>query len=344
MKKFAMFFAVVAFLGVLAAAVLLFTTRNHEAPLEYSSIGSQPTHAIVEELKQPEPPKTTAKILIFGDTAVLEPLAIRVEKDPLYNPFSKVKEFFAQFDYVVGNQEATIDGLSVGTRNAGKPYTFSTPKVCPQLYKNVGIDVMAYSNNHTKDYGPKSVVHTIELLKAEGIATFGSGANISEAYKPHYVTVNGNTIAMLGFNAAEYAYNRATENEAGTASFLEDRVRTELSEAKKNADVVIIFAHWGREHTQVLDAESQVKWAKIFTNAGADVVIGSHPHVVQKIEKVNGKTVFYSIGNFMMPGQAWDPNAQKDILVELNIDSKKLVGYKVHNAKMDAAGVPEIVE
>lgn len=283
------------------------------------------------------------RILAVGDTALLEPLGSRVENDPNYSPLQNMKSFFSEFDYVIAGQEGTIDGVSVGQPNPGKSYTFSTTIESGRIYKEAGIDAMVYSNNHTKDYGPNSVLHTIEILKQNNIETFGSGANNNEAYTPLIIEIDSTKIAFLAFNCTEYYFNHATESEPGTASFSEWRVINSINEANNNSDLVIVFAHWGEEHTQELDSW-QIDWAKIFVNAGADIVIGSHPHVIQKTEMIEGKPVYYSIGNFMFPGQAWDPEAQKGLMVEINIADKEIIGIKEHFSLMDDDGVPSLVE
>lgn len=317
--------------------------RVHLSSYQYQSEGTyhylstpeiKPISYSIEILK-----RTDAKLLIFGDTALLEPLGSRVESDPMYNPFQNVMEKFKLYDYVVGGQEATIDGISVGEPNPGKPYTFSTTKDSVRIYKEAGIDAMSYANNHTKDYGPISVTHTIELLNQGGIDVFGAGKNREEAFHPLIKEINENRIAFLAYNCAEFAYNIASENEPGTASFNEYRIRESIENAKASADIVIVLTHCGDEH--VLEPnEMQLTFANIYTSAGADIVIGGHPHVRQRADVINGKPVIHSIGNFMFPGQAWDPEAQIGWAVEINIQDKKLVDYQLLESEMNGDGVP----
>jgi poly-gamma-glutamate synthesis protein (capsule biosynthesis protein) len=288
--------------------------------------------------------KNGTRLLFFGDTALLDPLGPRVKADPNYTPFYNVLEEFKRYDYIVGSLEVPIDGDAVGTAQVGKNYTFTTPKESVLVYKNAGIDAFAYSSNHTKDYGPSSVTHTIELLKAQGIPTFGSGANNEEAYKPLYVTVNDVKIAFVAYNCMEWAFNHATDTEPGTASFVEWRVREVIGEAKNNADVVIVFSHWGNEHTTELDPDWQIYWADVYTSAGADLVIGAHPHVIQEHTLVNGKPVYYSVGNFMFPGMDFDPNSLNAIAVEIVIEDKKISETIEHKVYMDGEGVPKFVD
>lgn len=299
----------------------------------------------VEEVpvtKPVEDPNT--KILALGDIALLDPIATAINTDPNYTPFASTKDYFSKFDYVVGTHDATIDGTSVGSPNPGKAYTFSTPKESARVFKEAGISAFSYAGNHTKDFGAASVNHTIELLHEQGIGTFGAGANNTEAYAPLIVTIKNTKVAFLGFNCMEYDFNHATDYEAGTASFSEWRVRDSISNAKKQADVVIVFAHWGIEHTQELDPTWQVQWAGIFTNAGADIVMGGHSHVRQKQDIVNGKPVFYSLGNFIYPGQGWDPEALKSYAVELVIENKVLTKWVVHNVETTNEGDTRIVD
>jgi len=298
-----------------------------------------------EEIVQEEIPFSTVKILLFGDTSLLDPVGARAVQDPInQDPFRFVEDTFEQYDYVVGTLESTIDGESVGYPNPGKAYTFSNPPETATIFSNAGIDAMSYAGNHTKDYTAPSVTHTIDLLNQAGVASFCAGANNEQAYTPLVVDLKGTKVAFLGFNCIEYAFNHATDYEAGTASFSEWKVRESISYAKSQADVVVVFAHWGWEHTQELDPEWQVLWAQIFTDAGADVVIGGHPHVVQPQVEVNGKPVFYSIGNFLFPGMAWDPESQKGIMVEINIDEKKISSINTLKILMDGDGIPSVVE
>lgn len=290
------------------------------------------------------PPKTdTIKILAMGDTALLDPLGPMVVADPTYTPFAKIKPFLDRFDYKIATLEATIDGTSVGTPNPGKSYTFSIPKESVKTFKEAGINAFFYGGNHVKDYGPTSVTHTIQLLNDGGIDSFGSGKNLEDSYKPLIVDIRGTKVAFLGYNCMEYEFNHATFDSPGTASFSEGRVRAAIASAKSQVDVTVVFMHAGNEHDFTPDAEWQVKWAKIFVNAGADIVIGGHPHVIQEDTIIDGVPVFYSIGNFMFPGMAWDPNAQKGQVVEIDISDKKIVDVKKHEILMDNIGVPSLV-
>lgn len=286
--------------------------------------------------------KTDAKILIFGDTILLDPLD-KLVKDPNYNPFKNVMHIFKDYDFVVGDQEGTIDGASVGSPNPEKPYTFTSPKESIRAYLEAGIDAFSYANNHARDYGPKSVVHTLELLNGAGIQTFGAGANTTEAFKPLIVDLYGNKVAFLSYNCAEYKFNIATGDIPGTASYNEGLVKSSIQNAKNNADVVIVIAHCGTENQTEPDS-MQIQWAKIFTSAGADIVVGGHPHVRQQPAMVNGIPVIYSIGNFMIPGQSINEEKRRGWMVEIVVKEGKFESYKLIETRMDDWGVPHLLE
>jgi hypothetical protein len=347
-KKFIVAFSVVT--NILVGVIIFYAvdsieptvhSPNNETNTILNSYTVKPADDDAKEIEESEAePRTDAKILIFGDTAFLDPLGQEIIDGK--NPLANVEDKFMEYDYVVGNHEATIDGESVGSPQEGKPYTFTTPKVSAQVFKNAGVDAFSYANNHTKDYGPASVIHTIELLNEVGIKTFGAGANSTKAFEPLVIDINGNKIGFLGYNCAEYAFNWARPNEAGTAYYNEGLIRNSITSTKAQVDIVIVMPHCGTEH-QTTPNEIQNKWAKVFTNAGADFVIGSHPHVRQAPEIVNGVTVVHSVGNFMLPGQSHREEARKGWVVELIIDNRQILEYNLIETIMDDAGRPSWV-
>jgi poly-gamma-glutamate synthesis protein (capsule biosynthesis protein) len=335
-------------LFLLICILLYFTflksnTNNLDLESYSLTIPSKTTEIPLTNNFEVRKPNIDIHLLFFGDTALLEPQGTLIIEDPLYSPFMNVLEAFNRYDYIVGSLEVPIDGDAVGTPQIGKNYTFTTPKESVRVYKEAGIDAFAYSSNHTKDYGAASVTHTIELLKAEGIQTFGSGANNNEAYTPLYVTVKDTKFAFVAYNCMEWAFNHATDYEAGTASFVEWRVRQVIEEANQNADIVIVFSHWGNEHTTELDHEWQIKWADIYTSAGADIVIGAHPHIIQESAIVNGKPVYYSVGNFIFPGMGFDPNSLKSLAIEIVVKDKNISEVIEHKVTMTNEGIPTIL-
>lgn len=170
--------------------------------------------------------------------------------------------------------------------------------------KELNIGIVSLANNHFFDLGEDGAKHTIEMLDANGIKHCGAGENIEEAGRPVVVNKKGKTIAFLAFCDTDYNHvywcTYAMENKPGVNPMRKDYVKSEIEKAKSQYDYVVVLAHWGTEHT--FDPNiSTVKMAKIMFNAGADLVLGSHPHRVQPVINSHKKSVAYSMGNFLFP-------------------------------------------
>lgn len=170
--------------------------------------------------------------------------------------------------------------------------------------KELHMDVVSLANNHFFDLGIKGARHTIELLDAKGIMHCGAGDNLMEAGKPAVMAIHGKKVAFLGFCDTEYTHvywcTYATENTPGVNPMKKDYV---INEIKKNAalyDYVVVLAHWGTEHTFFPNI-STVKMAKWMLDAGACLVLGSHPHRIQPVMNTRKGSVVYSMGNFLFP-------------------------------------------
>ena len=170
--------------------------------------------------------------------------------------------------------------------------------------KELHIDIVSLANNHFFDLGEDGALHTIELLDKEGILHCGAGRNLKEAGLPVVMEMKGKKVAFLGFCDTDYYHvymcTYATENSPGINPMCEDYV---VSEIKKNAalyDYVVVLAHWGRENTFNPDV-STVKMARLMLNAGADLILGSHPHQIQPVINTRMGSIVYSMGNFLFP-------------------------------------------
>ena len=188
---------------------------------------------------------------------------------------------------------------------AGKDWTFrADPKRVENLNK-LGVDCVGLANNHAFDWGEDALLDTIETLDGAGIPHVGAGENLEAAKKPVYFEVKGRTFSVVAATAVEkewepeYGLTRAaTADSAGVLRTTDpaetlDAIRT----AKANSDFCFVFVHWGIEmQTEPDEEQKQLAWQYI--EAGADAVIGAHPHILQGIEFMNGKPVIYSMGNF----------------------------------------------
>lgn len=203
-----------------------------------------------------------------------------------------------QLDYMILNNEFALSDR--GEPMSGKAYTFCAPKKNAKLLAQMGVDAVSLANNHVYDYGRQAFLDTLTSLNKEGIAYTGAGKNAKEAKKPVYFNCKGKTIAVIAATRAEkYILTpEAGENSPGVFRTYEPSQYVKaIRKAKKKADIVIAFVHWGTEYSVALE-DAQKEQGKMYIDAGADVVVGAHTHCMQGVGYYNGKPIFYSLGNF----------------------------------------------
>ncbi|MBP7875826.1 CapA family protein [Candidatus Woesebacteria bacterium] len=221
---------------------------------------------------------------------------------------TNLKKLFANSDLVVGNLEGPVTSnpsKSVGS-TVGSPanYVFTfDPAIVPFLYEN-NIRLVNLGNNHILNFGQAGLEETYELLADGNINSFGATGRVADYQR-------WLSIPIKGVNFAFVNYNQFTD--AGYAQALAD-----LESAREASDVVILYTHWGNEY--VPENALLKEQARDFMNNGADLIIGSHPHVVTGVEQINGKTVYYSLGNFIFD-QYFEPAVKNGLVVSAQYDA-----------------------
>lgn len=187
-----------------------------------------------------------------------------------------------------------------GEPMAGKKYTFRAKPERAEILKELGVDLANLANNHIYDYGTDAFLDTLSILDENGIAHAGAGANAAEAEEPFYTEIGGRTVAVVSATRAE-KYIMTPEAGEGTPGVFRcydmTNVLRKVREAKEQADIVIAYIHWGTEYSETLET-AQTEGAKALVDAGADVVLGAHPHCLQGMEFYEGKPILYSLGNY----------------------------------------------
>ena len=227
-------------------------------------------------------------------------LAASEKQNGIYDCISEEvsKELQSADISVINNEFVFSDG---GDRQENKAYTFRAKTANISFLNVFGADLANLANNHTYDFRASGLMDTISTLNAYGIPTMGAGANLAEAKTIQYFIANGKKIAFVSATEIEKYYRftkEATETEAGVLKTLDPTIYKQvIAEASENSDYVIASVHWGTEGTYKYNT-SQYNLAKGFVEAGADAVIGGHPHRLQGIEYINDVPVCYSLGNF----------------------------------------------
>ncbi|TXI73759.1 MAG: CapA family protein [Limnohabitans sp.] len=276
----------------------------------------------------------TVKLLFAGDVVLDDSAGALIERGG--DPFAGFAPLFARADIRLANLECVV----ATTGNAGdKNYTFRAhPRVLPVLKKH--FDALALANNHSGDYGREAFAEMLGLLQGAGIGQFGGGHTLREAHTPLIVERKGIRIALLGYNEFMPRSFEADYNAPGSAWSEDEQVVADIRAARSvhRADLVIPVMHWGWENELVANTR-QRQLARTMVAAGADAVIGGHPHVRQDIEIVNGKPVVYSVGNFVMK-ETDNANQRLGWVLELNLDKAGVVSWRTHTAAIDMEGIP----
>ena len=219
-----------------------------------------------------------------------------------------------------------------------KVYTFrAAPSTLPGLRRH--FDAVSVANNHSGDYGPQAFQETLEHLRAAKLPYFGGGRDLAEAHAPLLLQKRGVTIALLGYDDFHPRSFEASPHGPGVAWAEEPQIVLDISRARAaGADVVLPFLHWGWEN-EPTPSPGQRELARAMIEAGADAVIGAHPHVTQGAEMYRGKPIIYSLGNFLFDLIDQPENALGWQL-SLVVDRRGVASFSTHGVRIDDEGTP----
>lgn len=292
--------------------VIRIADENHskDNSVKVVQIETQPESAIVNdnkniltklgELNQ----STEIKLLFAGDMMLDRYIRQIADKNGGYDYiFAPLTDLFVDQDLVIVNLEGPITenkSISAGSEiGSSKNYIFTfDPSVVQTIYDN-NIRLVNLGNNHILNFGKQGLESTKKILADGGIGYFG---NVGENDFISTMEINNKKLAFINYN--QFVKNNLAE------------ILENIQNLKINNNYVFVYAHWGNEYSQ--SSTNQQNLAHQFIEAGADAVIGSHPHVVQKSEIYNGKKIYYSLGNFIFD-QYFSADTQKGLLVELTI-------------------------
>ncbi|MCX9154987.1 CapA family protein [Niveibacterium sp. 24ML] len=239
-------------------------------------------------------------------------------------------------DYTIGNLECPV--ATTGKPLESKIFSFrADPRVMRVLAGR--FDALALANNHSGDYGREAFLETLTHLKAAGIAAFGGGANLTQAHAPLWIEQKGLRIAVLSYNEFKPRSFEAGANWPGIAWSEDSHVVADIKAARAaGADLVIPFMHWGWEH-ETQPSARQHALARLMIDAGADAVVGGHPHVTQGAAVYRGKPIIWSLGNFVFDSFT-TRETTTGWLLRMTVDRAGVAAWRTVEARMDEAGTP----
>jgi poly-gamma-glutamate synthesis protein (capsule biosynthesis protein) len=233
-------------------------------------------------------------------------------------PFSATAADLKMGDITIANLESPI--ARGGNEYTEKKFRFRAEPQIAAALKRSGINLVTLANNHSMDFGGEALDETMMHLDNAGIAWIGAGKNLDEARKMALYTIKGKTIAFLGYSLTQPVEFFAGRSRPGTTPGIEKILVEDISSARKQADYVIVSFHWGTEGKSAVQPYQQVA-AHTAIDAGADVIIGHHPHVLRGIERYKTGIIFYSLGNFTFASKS--RTADSGLIVRLRFSEGK---------------------
>lgn len=316
--------------AALVATAALMTTAACAAPT--SSTGS----ASAEPSAAPEITLTFAGDVHFEDRVA------ELLDDPA-TAFGPVAAELTEGDLTMVNLETPVS--TRGTAE-DKNYLFRAPDTAIPAMTAAGIDVVSLANNHTMDYGREALADTIAKAEAGGLGTVGVGADIDEAFTPLRRTVQGVDIAIFAFSqvddlAEEWA---ATADRSGMAmAFDTERAYAAVRAARADSDLIVVLPHWGAEYDQCPTGRQQ-EFAAGLIDAGADILVGAHSHVLQGAGSEGGAYVAYGLGNFLWYSEGLDePFSARAGVLRLTVQGREVVRSDFVPTVMTPTGQPEVL-
>lgn len=294
---------ITAIIVVVALVVSGNIAKKNTVSSNSNNITSSQKAATQNETKQQN---TKVNLVAVGDNLIHNTLidAGKQEDGSLdYNSFyDSINSYIKSADIACINQETMLGGKDYDY--SGYPM-FNTPWEVGEAAINAGFDVFTCATNHSMDVGSGGITKEIEFFKKHPEVThIGTYTNEEDYNTITYITKNDIKFALLNYTYGTNGIPIPKDTPYIINMLTEDKVKKDIEEARKNADVVIVFPHWGTENSHSI-SEQQEKYVKIFSDLGVDIVIGTHPHVLQPVEWYeNSKTgkkmlVYYSIGNFI---------------------------------------------
>ena len=283
----------------------------------------QPVSPVVSE---PAPIVTQSKeytMLFVGDIMLDREVRSQIlrAQDPLY-PFVRIADTIRSADIAFANLEGPVSDRGV---NQGSKYSFRfEPVGTMHALSFAGFDVVSIANNHIWDWGKDALSDTVRFLDDAKIGHIGAGRNIDEANKPFIAQLDETRVAMLGYTTLYPDSLEAGDDYPGISSFTVSSTVKEIERLKEaeQADIVVISLHWGIEYASS-STSSQQLIARALIDAGADLVIGHHPHVVQEVERYKQGWIAYSLGNFVFD-QFFSPETMSGFMVRAHIADGKV--------------------
>ena len=290
----------------LCALLFVFGLRARKTEGERSNV-SEEVHA-------------TSTILFTGDIMLSRDVArqMRLRDDFLF-PFRLIASSTRAADLTIGNLEGPISDKGV---NQGSIYSFrDDPRTVAGL-SFAGFDALILANNHIFDWGRGALSDTVTLLRGAGIHTIGAGRNKEEANRAFIIDIKRTKVAIVAYTGLYPGSFIAHGDVPGISQASDESMVATVKDLRAKADVVVVAMHWGEEYETHPNA-NQKRIGRMLIDAGADVVVGTHPHVVQEVERYKNGWIAYSLGNFVFD-QNFSNEVRRGAILRMVLDDGRV--------------------
>lgn len=247
------------------------------------------------------PTQQAVKIIAVGDINLGRQTGQKILAGEIDYPFQFIGDYLRSADITFGNLESQLANLDGETQSPTNEYRFAGPPAGADSLANAGFDIVSLANNHMWDYGKSKLLETIDNLDRVQVKYVGASKNPAELYQPVIIESKGQKIAWFAVTAILNGYEKTGAKDY-VAWADDDRLITAIQQTEPQVNWIIISMHRGVEYSAT-PSSTQVEFAHKVIDAGANIVIGHHPHVPQGIENYKDGIIFYSLGNFAF----WQP-------------------------------------
>jgi poly-gamma-glutamate synthesis protein (capsule biosynthesis protein) len=303
--------------------------------------GASPASPTATPTPTPTPtPTYRLTLAAVGDVMLARDVGDAIVREGPGVVFAGVREVLTAADIAVVNLECAISDLG---EPLAKEYTFRAPVAAVGALMDAGVDVAGQGNNHALDYGREALMDTRARVTGAGIGVTGSGADSEEAHEPVILNRNGLRVAFLAYADLRTGLGpgdwSAADGQPGVAVLDVERMAADIAAAKATADIVAVLIHFGVEGSFEANGDQRYA-ARSAIDAGATLVLGHHPHVLQEVEEYGGGLIAYSLGNFVFDGFEGYSGGTDSAILRVTLDRTGVAGWEMLPVAIGYRGFP----
>ncbi len=335
----------ITFLGAITALTFwLLYTEEKTPELERDKSFVRKIDEKKEKQEKEEELTESYTLLFVGDVMLDRGVRIRTKEhgDDYTFPFLKIADKLNEGDVLFGNLESIISDKG---QDVGGKYSFRAEPEAMEGLVYAGFDVVSLANNHAFDWGREAFEDTMQRLTDVNIKYTGAGFNYNEAHSVKTISLGEGKlrVGFLGYTDFLFPYAIAQETRSGVTDFSEENIVRDIEKFKDKVDVLVVTFHYGTEYEKEPN-QNQKKWSRLAVDAGANLVIGHHPHVTQPVEKYNGAFIAYSLGNFIFD-QYFSEETMRGFMLEVKVkETGKIIGINKLHYKLNEKYQPYFTE